>query len=124
MRRVGMAVAALVALSLSACSVSVVAGRFASLDGLDRLKPGESTRAEALQEIGHPYGCGRAQFPDEREPRDVCYYYYGEATLKDSHGMYLLVFFREGRYDGYMWFSSLRRDAAQEPVEPAAAPRP
>ena len=46
-------------------------------------------------------------FPNADQPRDLWYYYYGEATMSDAHQFFLFVYFDRDRYDGYMWFSSL-----------------
>jgi hypothetical protein len=34
-------------------------------------------------------------------------YYYELATLSDSRRAFLFVYLDHGKYDGYMWFSSL-----------------
>jgi len=93
---------------LAGCSVVVVMGRVPDTEPLEsKFVMGETTRAEVVEALGDPDGCGKLLFPDDPEPRDLCYFARSEATMKESRFMFYFVFFRGGRYDGYMWFSSL-----------------
>lgn len=68
----------------------------------------ESTTTDVLNVLGEPFGKGKAMLPVAHEtPRTMWTYFYEQGDMKDSRGMYLFVFFDQGRYDGYMWFSSL-----------------
>lgn len=93
---------------LPACATAIRFGRLPDLSVLEsKLEPSHSTRREVRDALGEPRGRGRVFFPMDPEPRDVWYYYYEEATTKDSRRIFLYVFFDADRYGGYMWFSSL-----------------
>jgi hypothetical protein len=76
----------------------------------NKLVPGVTTRQQATTTLGWPYGEGRALMPFHDKMRDVVTYYYEEGTLKDDRRLFLFVFFNEGTYEGYMWFSSLEKE--------------
>lgn len=83
----------------------------------DVLKIGQSGEAEVLASLGTPSGKGKEMFPitqdsgvayNYRQKQRVMWsYYFEEGDLKDDRRIFLFVFFDRGRYDGYMWFSSL-----------------
>jgi len=98
----------IVLLLLPGCAMALRFGRMPDLVPLEsQLEPGRSTREDVRAALGEPRGSGRVFFPSDREPRDVWYYYYEEATTKEAQRIFLYVFFNEDRYGGYMWFSSL-----------------
>jgi hypothetical protein len=78
------------------------------------LKPGASTREQVRAALGEPYGRGRTMLPWHASPRTVWSYYYEEATISlgggesDDRRIFLFVFLDGDRYDGHLWFSSLR----------------
>jgi len=113
-RRACLAGCLIVSLSLLACGTAIRFGRPPDLTPLEsRLEPGHSTREDVRNALGEPRGRGRVFFPVDPEPRDVWYYYYEEATLKEAQRTFLYVFFTDDRYGGYMWFSSLPGTGAQ-----------
>lgn len=66
--------------------------------------------------MGSPSGQGMIMLPVDSEPREVWSYYYGTGHMVGGDSgkihanlrrLFLFVYFDEGRYDGYMWFSSL-----------------
>lgn len=71
------------------------------------LRIGQSSTSDILAALGEPYGKGREMLPIVQQPRTLWSYYYGEGDLKDSRQIFLFVFIKQDRYDGYMWFSSL-----------------
>lgn len=73
------------------------------------LQPGISTMADVVSTLGEPDGKGKAAFYSGDTPRTVWSYFYEEGNLRESRRIYLLVFFNEDCYDGYMWFSSLSK---------------
>lgn len=90
------------------CGAAIRFGRLPDLTPLEaKLEQGHSTRNDVLAALGEPRGRGRVCFPVHDEPRDVWFYYYEEATLKDSQRIFLYVFFDHDSYDGYLWFSSI-----------------
>ena len=109
----------LVALCVSACTnLSVNAGRRIDVTSLDQaLRIGESTREDVKRAMGEPFGQGQSMLPTDSKPKDLWTYYYEESTMKETHRIFLWVFFEGEHYDGYLWFSSLpaqsTADAAQ-----------
>jgi hypothetical protein len=71
------------------------------------LKVGESTQADVRREMGQPYSKGKAMLPVHPEPRIMWTYYFEGGKVSDFRRIFLFVYFKEDRLDGYMWFSSL-----------------
>lgn len=71
------------------------------------LQPNISTKANVLEVLGEPRNSGGALLPGHDSPRDMWVYYFEEGSLSDDRRIFLFVFFKEGHYDGYKWFSSL-----------------
>jgi hypothetical protein len=98
----------LVLLSIWSCSPVIQYGRIPDTSKLETsLQPEVSTRADVLEVLGEPRNSGGALLPGHDSPRDMWVYYYEEGTLTDGRRIFLFVFFKMGRYDGYKWFSSL-----------------
>lgn len=96
---------------LAGCSMKMRAGHDPDLAALERdLVPAESTPHQVRATLGRHYGEGRALMPFHDEPREVLTYYYEEGTLEDDRRIFLFVFLHQGKYEGYMWFSSLEAD--------------
>ncbi len=78
------------------------------------LQVGKSTQDNVRAMLGSPQGQGRSMLPWQSSPRTVWTYYYEEGVLDLSGGngddrrIYLFVYFAGDRFDGYMWFSSLK----------------
>lgn len=88
--------------------IHVRAGSRPNPDVLENtLQIGQSTRADVVAALGEPYGKGREMLPFVQEPRTLWSYYYEEGDMKESRRIFLFVFLKQDRYDGYMWFSSL-----------------
>ena len=66
-----------------------------------------SDQAEILRVLGEPSGRGMEMLPISDRPRTTWTYHYMRGSLKDARRLVLFVFLKEGKYDGYMWFSSL-----------------
>lgn len=99
----------------SGCSVTVLnVGRLPQAELLESsLRVGESTPEDVVRVLGPPSGEGRSQTPLEDAPRPMWAYLAERSalegtTLRESRRGFLFVYFRGGRYDGYLWFSSLR----------------
>lgn len=93
---------------LTACNVAIKAGTKPNVSTLETtLKSGVSTEQEVIKALGTPTGKGREMLPFMDAPRDTWTYYYEEGDLNDDRRLFLFVFLDNGRYDGYMWFSSL-----------------
>jgi len=108
--------------SMIGCSqITYHAGKQTDIKILDSvLRLGESTPEEVKTVLGEPVGEGKIMLPIDPKPRDFLSYYYEEGTVKREEGggvtaesrrMFLFVYFDKGRYDGYMWFSSLPQHA-------------
>lgn len=75
---------------------------------LDGLVTRQSTQADVLLALGEPRGKGGAEFAAQLgRPRDIWFYEAMKADTKTAQLKLLIVFFENGLYDGYWWFSSL-----------------
>ena len=113
LRRIGIrgACILLIGALLAGCSIKMRVGNNPDIPALEReLIPGVSTRGQITAALGTPFGEGRALMPFHDKPRDVLSYYYEEGTLEDDRRIFLFVFVHEGKYEGYMWFSSLETE--------------
>lgn len=78
------------------------------------LQVGKSTQQAVQAALGNPDGRGRSMLPWQSSPRTVWSYYYEEGVIdmgganSDDRRIFLFVFFDGDRYDGYLWFSSLK----------------
>ena len=101
------------AVAFGAGCVSVKAGRLPNLSLLNApLQRGVSTSAEVISQLGPPFGRGSLFLPFQDAPRESIYYYYEEGTPQDDRRIFLFVFLKNDRYDGYMWFSSIPHTVA------------
>ena len=92
-------------------------GRIPDVSVLERtLVFGQSTRENVRAALGEPSGDGGFMMPlIDREPRQIWSYYYergnvaaaGGGVVGDARRIMLFVYFDDGRYDGYQWFSTL-----------------
>jgi hypothetical protein len=104
-----------VLLATSGCGVTVLkVGRLPPPELLESsLRLGESVPEDVLRVLGPPAGEGQSQTPLDAQPRPMWTYMAersaieGLGTIRESQRGFLFVFFRDGRYDGYLWFSSL-----------------
>ena len=108
-RRIVLILGLVVSLGSMSCFPSTVRYGFPpQIDKLNTLTHGTSTSADIVLALGQPRGDGVARSTIEPTPRQIYYYEYVEAGTysgKIELSM-LLVFVRDGRYDGHLWFSS------------------
>ena len=88
------------------CASSSRFGTPPRIAALAQLTVGQSTPADILQALGEPRGRGAARFPVNPELLTVWFYEYLQAESGRTEMLALIVFVREGRYEGYLWFSS------------------
>lgn len=101
---------------LSSCgSVQVRAGKKPDIALLQKtLHVGRAREQDVRAVLGNPDGRGRSMLPWQSSPRTVWTYYYEEGVIdlggagSDDRRIFLFVFLDEGRFDGYLWFSSLK----------------
>lgn len=101
---------------LTGCgTIQVRAGKKPDISVLQgSLQVGKSTQQDVRAALGDPDGQGRSMLPWQDSPRSVWTYYYEEGVLdlgggnSDDRRIYLFVYFNGDRFDGYMWFSSLK----------------
>ena len=102
---------------LAGCATAVTTGAFTQVSLVDReLKRGVSTKMDVQRMLGAPNGFGGAVFPTDTHQQEVWYYDDIEATdyktepdgfMKVSvRQQILLIFFKGGLYDGFMWYSN------------------
>lgn len=107
-------VVAALAAALGGCgTVQFAAGRSVNTGALEgTLKAGVSTAAEVRHALGEPYGQGRALMPFQDSERAVWTYFHERGSVDATSGkmsdqrVYLFVFMKDDRFDGYMWFAS------------------
>lgn len=93
-----------------------------------RLSLGRSTPEDVLALLGPPQGTGQMLFPYDDKPRTMWSYEYSEGFYRngektaDLRMLQLLVLFDEDRYDGYIWFSSLREKQRPTPEPKERSP--
>lgn len=108
----------LVALTAACAAQSVTTGAFTQTGRIEaELKRGVSTKMDVQRVLGAPKGTGGAVLPLDPRPRELWYYQDAKATNLRSEGQgvlrgdmqvqFLLVFFRAGVFDGFMWSSSM-----------------
>ena len=81
-------------------------GYRAPLQNLDRLISEKSSVVDVREALGEPRGHGSARFSRDQPLRKVWFYEFLQIKGDQASVNILLVFFREDRYDGYLWFSA------------------
>ena len=80
------------------------------------LRIGSSTKDDVRTALGEPNGNGGFMLPVvDAAPRDTWTYYFEDSEIGAKEGkidwrasrVFLFVYFDRGRYDGFLWFSSL-----------------
>lgn len=97
---------AALALGLSACAPDYRIGTPPPTDRLGTLTVGASTPQDVRLALGEPRGNGMARSSALREARQIWLYDHLRGERGKAGMTVLLVFFREDRYDGHLWFSS------------------
>jgi hypothetical protein len=109
-----------------ATKVKVTTGVFPPVGTLEKeIQRGISTKMDVRRLLGAPNGFGSAVFPTDPHAREIWYYDDIEMTdFKSEAGgvlrvnvrqQILLVFFKNGVFDGFMWFSNSGTGAAERP---------
>ena len=88
------------------CASSSSFGTPPRVAGLTKLAVGQSTATDILLALGEPRGRGAARFPVDPQLRTVWFYEYLQAEGGRTDLSALIVFVREDRYEGYLWFSA------------------
>ncbi len=110
--------ACLVSLLVAGCGENYYVGKRPLTAALETtLRPGKSTPAEVTAALGKPSGRGGVMLPVlDKRGRETWTYYFEKGHVKaargggmdvDSRRIFLFVYFDDGVYDGYLWFSSL-----------------
>ncbi len=117
---------ALVPVLLIGCAPKrVTTGAFTQVTRIeDGFKRGVTTKEDVRRLLGPPDGGGSAIFPPDRRQREIWFYQDVEVVnftnpkpglmKMDVRQQILLVFFEEGVFDGYMWYSNAARAKAKE----------
>lgn len=91
---------------LPGCMPTIKYGSPPLVNHLETLKTGTSSKTDVLMALGEPRGHGAARFTPDTALREIWYYEYTEVREQRISLKYLLVFFDNERYGGYLWFSS------------------
>ncbi len=108
----------LLSLLVAGCGENYYVGTRPVTEALETtLRPGISTPAEVAAALGEPSGRGGVMLPVlDKQARESWTYYFEKGHVKaaqggrldvDSRRTFLFVYFADGVYDGYLWFSSL-----------------
>jgi hypothetical protein len=101
----------------TACASGATTGAFTQTGRIEvELRRGTSTKMDVQRVLGTPKGTGGAVLPLDPRPREVWYYSdiavtnirgQGQRVLHgDTRLQFVLVFFRDGLFDGFMWSAS------------------
>jgi hypothetical protein len=88
------------------CASSARFGTPPRVEDLATLAVGQSSPAEILLALGEPRGHGGARFPLDPVLRPVWFYEYVQAEGGHTDLSVLIIFLRDDRYDGHLWFSA------------------
>ncbi len=112
-RRFGVYAMILAGLFVASCKYT--ANQRPPIDALEgKLKIGASTQQDVIAVLGKPNGTGGSFLPIDEKPRTALSYYFEEGNLNSNSGtvditanrLFLWVYIDQGRYDGYMWFTT------------------
>jgi hypothetical protein len=109
---------------MAGCAAKVTTGVFPPVGALEKeIKRGISTKMDVRRLLGAPDGFGSAVFPTDPRAREVWYYDDIEMTDFKSEGggilrvnvrqQILLVLFKNGVFDGFMWSSNSGKAAVE-----------
>jgi outer membrane protein assembly factor BamE (lipoprotein component of BamABCDE complex) len=109
-----------------ATKVKVKSGVFPQVSAIEeKMQRGISTKMDVRRVLGAPTGLGSALFPTDPHPREIWYYDDIEASAYkaekggvlrvDVRQQILLVFFKDGVFDGFMWTSNSGTSFANKP---------
>jgi len=97
----------LIALSATvSAQTTMTFGRPAATEALIRLKLGVSTKPDVRAALGEPRGGGFARHTPKQELREIWFYEYVQVRGEQVGLKFALVFFRNDRYDGHLWFAT------------------
>jgi outer membrane protein assembly factor BamE (lipoprotein component of BamABCDE complex) len=104
---------------VTGCSTTgptMTTGPFAQVSRLEKdLRRGSSTKMDVQRVLGAPKGFGNALFPLDPTLREVWYYddievigaqSEGEVIRANIRQQIITVFFKDGIFDGFLWFSN------------------
>jgi hypothetical protein len=97
---------AALAVTATACAPSIEYGVKPNTQNLARLTVSESGPSEILKALGQPRGKGVARWAGIPGPREIWYYEHVKTDGSHLEQTMLLVFVKDGRYDGHLWFSA------------------
>lgn len=113
----------LIGVVLAGCGGARTTGKFVETSRIEsELERGVSTKEDVRRVLGEPKGSGDAILPSHTELREVWYYEDMETTdtevtagvvWLDVRYQVLVVFFRQEKFDGFMWFSSTETAAGR-----------
>lgn len=102
---------------LAGCTSRLTTGPFVEVERIEaELHRGSSTAADVRRLLGPPRGMGQAALPTDPHPHEV--WLYDDIEITDINNIpqqglslnmrqqVLLVFFRKGVFDGFMWFTN------------------
>ena len=112
----GLVFTLLAAVLATGCPTKVTTGAFVEVSRLEgELRRGVSTKMDVQRVLGAPNGFGNAIFPNDPAQLEIWYYEDVEATDIKFEGsimhmnmrqQILIIFFKKGVFDGFLWTSN------------------
>ncbi len=95
----------LVLLILGGC-MQTTSGFPPRIDSIRQLQRGQTKMSDVLLTLGEPRGFGSARLSAAMSPREIWFYEFVKTEGGKTDDRMLLVFFNNGVYDGYLFFSA------------------
>jgi hypothetical protein len=92
---------------VTACAPTITIGKMPKIDALVNFTPGVSNIEDIRNGLGEPHARGMSRWSIDKEmPAKIWEYQFTKASGGKIQFTLLMVFIREGHYDGHLWFSS------------------
>ena len=92
---------------VTGCAPTITIGKMPKIDVLASFTPGVSSIEDIRNGLGEPHARGMSRWSIDKEiPAKIWEYQFTKASGRQIQFTLLMVFIREGHYDGHLWFSS------------------
>lgn len=94
--------------TLTSCaSIEMDMGSSPNFSALNSFTTGESTAAQIERVMGKPFETGQSLLPFQDKVTDSWTYFYEGGPMTGARQTFIFIYFIDGIFDGYMWFSSV-----------------
>ena len=92
---------------VTGCAPTITIGKMPKIDALANFTPGVSSIEDIRNGLGEPHARGMSRWSTDKEmPAKVWEYQFTKVGGGQIQFTLLMVFIREGHYDGHLWLSS------------------